>query len=87
MLYIVLEESQGFGGGGWEIGYYIHLIRKGKVINVIRTDDLEPTLGVLKLILKEYGIKYEVRKVVDRDDDFCKQLIKVLRKETEGDKE
>lgn len=87
MLYIVVEKSMGFGGGGWETGYYIYLIRKGKVIKTIRTDDKEPTLGTLKFILKTYDIEFKVRNIPDplKGDDFCKQLIKVFCKETEGE--
>lgn len=77
----------GFGGGGWDIGYFIHLIREGKVIKKIRTFDAEPTLGTLKFVLKEYDIEYKVRKVPypPKGDDFCEQLIKVFCKETEND--
>lgn len=87
MLYIVVEKSMGFGGGGWDTGYYIYLIRKGRVIKTVRTYDLEPTLGTLKFALKAYGIEYEIHKVdyPPKGDDFCKQLIKVFCKETEND--
>jgi len=87
MLYIIIEEAMGFGGGGWEIGYYISLIRKGRVIKRIRTADVEPTIGTLKFVLKAYGIEYKIRKVgyPPKGDDFCKQIIKVLCKETEND--
>lgn len=87
MLYIVVEESMGFGGGGWSTGYYIYLIRKGKVVKRIRTADVEPTLGTLKFMLKEFGIEYKIRKVgyPPKSNDFCKQLVKVLCKETEND--
>ena len=86
MLYIVIEESMGFGGG-WATGYYIYFIRKGKVIKRIRTHDKEPTMSTLKFVLKGYGIKFKVRKVEypPKSDDFCKQLVKVLCKETEND--
>lgn len=88
MLYIVIEKSQGFGGGGWETGYYIYLIREGKVIKTVKADDVNPTMSTLKFILKAYNIEYTIRKVgyPPKGDDFCKQLIKVLCKETENDK-
>ena len=84
MLYIVVEESLGFGGGGWEIGYHIYLIHKGKVIKEIRAEDLEPTIGALQFVLKTFDTEYKIRKVgyPPKGDDFCKQLIKVLCKET-----
>lgn len=87
MLYIVIEKAMGFGGGGWDIGHYIYLIRKGKVIKRIRAYDREPTLGTLEFVLKVYDIEYKIRKVdyPPKGDDFCKQLIKVLCKETEND--
>lgn len=86
MLYIIVEESMGFGGGGWETGYFIHLIRKGKVIKRIRSDYVEPILGTLKFILKVFDIEYEVRKIgyPPRNEDL-KKIIKVLCKETKND--
>lgn len=84
MVYIVVEESMGFGSGGWETGYYIYVIREGRVRKRIETYWLEPVLGVLKFMLKEFDIKYTVRKVSypPPGADFCKQLIKVLCKES-----
>ena len=84
MLYIVIEKSMGFGGGGWDTGYYIYLIRDGKIIKTIEIYDIEPILGTLKFVLKAYDIKYKIHKVdyPPKGDDFCKQLIKVLCKQS-----
>ncbi len=84
MIHIVVETSLGFGGGGWETGYYVYLIRNGKVFKKIRTADKEPVLGSIKSILKEFDIEFKVHKVdyPPKGEDFCKQLVKVLCKET-----
>lgn len=84
MVYIVVEESMGFGGGGWDVGYYIYLIRNGKVIKRIRYHEDEPIMNTLKFMLKEFSIEYKIYRVdyPPESDNFCKQLIKVLRKET-----
>ena len=90
MLYIVVEESMGFGGGGWETGYYIYLIRNGKVIKRIETYETEPVMSTLKFILKEFSIEYKVRKIgypPAKGENFCESLIKVLCKQSKKEME
>jgi len=84
MLHIVVEKSMGFGGGGWDVGYYIHFIRNGKVVKTIRHHDDEPVMTTLKFMLKEFDIEHTIHKVnyPPKNANFCKQLIKALRKET-----
>jgi len=84
MIHIVVEKSMGFGGGGWDTGYYIYLIRNGKVFKKIRTYDKEPVFDSIKSVLKEFGIEFKVHKVdyPPKSTDFCTQLLKVICKET-----
>lgn len=85
MVYIVVEESLGFGGGGWETGYHIYIIRRGKVIKKIGTCDKDSIMDTLKFMLKEFSIEYKVRKIgypPTKGENFCESLIKVLCKQS-----
>lgn len=87
--HIVVERSLGFGGGGWEIGYHIYLIAKGKKYKTIRTMDNQVQKVTVKRkahwVTCHCGKKYDINQPRGFAGGFCCVATIMLAKAKRGD--
>jgi hypothetical protein len=78
MIHIILHSTLGFGSGGWDAGYHIYGIEKGKSRLLFRT--VYPTVYMeLKSILRFVNVKYRIHQLSLTDSDKIRDnLIKKL---------
>jgi len=81
MLHIIIHETMGFGGGGWDTGYYIYIVKKTGVPKPYRSGSRDIP-NILKWFLRYTGIKYRIHiiKYAPDGNEKFKKLIAKLRK-------
>lgn len=87
MIHIVVEKRMGFGGGGWDTGYFTYVIYQGKIIATNR-EKYNNSKFIAK-IFRHLGLKYIWHRISTLDDSGqrrAERLFNKLLEETKNDK-